>query len=72
MPFFQLLSPSFRASWGLSVVAPGADGRMVFTFDKISLVKGQVFRMYFYEKGGARNLVVTVDGRDMMRLLLEV
>ena len=38
---------------------------MVFTFDKISLVKGQVFRMYFYEKGGARNLVVTVDGRDL-------
>ena len=54
-----------RASWGLGVVAPGADGRMVFTFDKISLVKGQVFRMYFYEKGGARNLVVTVDGRDL-------
>ena len=54
-----------RASWGLGVVAPGADGRMVFTFDKISLVKGQVFRMYFYEKGGARNLVVTVDLNDI-------
>lgn len=54
-----------RASWGLGVVAPGADGRMVFTFDKISLVKGQVFRMYFYEKGGARNLVVTVNGKDI-------
>ena len=54
-----------RASWGLGVVAPGASVKMVFTFDKISLVKGQVFRLYFYEKGGARNLVVTVDGRDM-------
>ena len=54
-----------RASWGLGVVAPGTEGRMVFIFDKISLVKGQVFRMYFYEKGGARNLVVTVDGRDL-------
>ena len=57
-----------RASWGLGTVAPGADGRMVFTFDKISLVKGQVFRMYFYEKGGARNLVVTVDGRDLNKV----
>lgn len=54
-----------RASWGLGVVAPGSVGRMVFTFDKISLVKGQVFRGYFYEKGGARNLVVTVDGKDL-------
>lgn len=54
-----------RASWGLGVVAPGADGRMVFTFDKISLVKGQVFRVYFYEKGGARNLVVTMNGKDV-------
>lgn len=54
-----------RASWGLGVVALGADGRMVFTFDKISLVKGQVFRMYFYEKGGARNLVVTIDRKDL-------
>ena len=54
-----------KASYGLSTVAPGACGRMVFTFDKISLVKGQVFRGYFYEKGGARNLVVTVDGKDL-------
>jgi hypothetical protein len=54
-----------RASFGLGVVASGATGRMVFTFDKISLVKGQVFRMYFYEKGGARNLVVTIDRKDL-------
>lgn len=54
-----------RASFGLGVVAPGATGRMVFPFDKISLVKGQVFRMYFYEKGGARNLVVTADRRAL-------
>ena len=54
-----------RSAFGMGVVAPGASVRMVFTFDKISLVKGQVFRMYFYEKGGARNLVVTVDGKDL-------
>ncbi len=54
-----------RASFGLGVVASGATGRMVFTFDKISLVKGQVFRMYFYEKGGARNLVFTIDRKDL-------
>lgn len=54
-----------RASFGLGVVAPGATGRMVFTFDKISLVKGQVFRMYFYEKGGSRNMVFSLGVRDV-------
>ena len=37
----------------------------VFTFDKIALVKGQVLRVYFYEKGGARNLMVTMNGKDV-------
>jgi len=54
-----------RASYGLGAVAPDSVGKLVFTFDKIALVKGQVFRMYFYEKGGARNLVVTMNGKDV-------
>ena len=54
-----------RASYGLGAVAPDSVGKLVFTFDKIALVKGQVFRVYFYEKGGARNLVVTMNGRDV-------
>ena len=54
-----------RQSYGLGVVAPSSVGRMVFTFDKIALVKGQVFRVYFYEKGGARNLVVTFNLNDI-------
>jgi hypothetical protein len=28
-------------------------------------VKGQVFRVYFYEKGGSRNLRVTMSVRDV-------
>lgn len=54
-----------RASYGLGAIAPDSEGRRVFTFDKIALVKGQVFRVYFYEKGGARNLVVTMNGKDV-------
>ncbi len=54
-----------RASYGLGAVAPDSVGKLVFTFDKITLVKGQVFRIYFYEKGGARNLVVTMNGKDV-------
>ena len=54
-----------RASYGLGAIAPDTEGRLVFTFDKIALVKGQVFRVYFYEKGGARNLVVTFNLYDI-------
>ena len=54
-----------KASYGLGVVAPGTCGRMVFTFDKIALVKGQVFRVYLYEKGGVRNLVMTLNMNDI-------
>ena len=54
-----------RAVFGLGSVAPSTVGRLVFTFDKIALVKGQVFRVYFYEKGGARNLVMTLHMDDI-------
>lgn len=54
-----------RASYGLGAIAPDTEGRLVFTFDKIALVKGQVFRVYFYEKGGARNFVLTLAPGDI-------
>lgn len=56
-----------RASSGLGPVGPGSVGRMVFAFDKVSLVKGQALQVYFYEKGGARNLVVTLGMEDVNR-----
>lgn len=54
-----------RQSYGLGVVQPDSVGKLVFTFDKISLTRGQVFRVYFYEKGGARNLVMTLNMGDI-------
>lgn len=54
-----------RQSYGLGTVLPGAEGRLVFTFDKMALLRGQVFRVYFYEKGGARNLTLTLGMRDV-------
>ena len=54
-----------KASYGLGTVPPGGVGKLVFTFDKISLVRGQVFRVYFYEKDGARNLVMTMNIKDV-------
>ena len=57
-----------RAVYGLGVVAPDSVGKLVFTFDKIALVKGQVFRVYFYEKGGRRNMVMTMNIKDVNKV----
>ena len=50
---------------GECTVAPGAISRMVFSFDKVTLVKGQVFRIYLYEDGGPRNFVLSFGVRDV-------
>ena len=52
---------------GDSVTAPGTVSRMVFSFDKVTLVKGQVFRIYLYEDGGPRNFVLSFGVRDLNR-----
>lgn len=54
-----------KKAYGLGVVQPDATGKMVFTFDKVSLTRGQVFRIYFYERGGARNFVLTLGMNDI-------
>ena len=54
-----------RQAYGLGVTAPDATVKMVFTFDKVSLTRGQVFRIYFYERGGARNFVLTLGMNDI-------
>ena len=54
-----------RQAHGLGVIQPDATGKMVFTFDKISMTRGQVFRIYFYERGGARNFVLTLGMNDI-------
>lgn len=50
---------------GECTVAPGAISRMVFSFDKVTLVRGQVFRIYLYEDGGPRNFVLSFGVRDV-------
>ena len=52
---------------GRSVTAPGTVSRMVFSIDKVTLVKGQVFRIYLYEDGGPRNFVLSFGVRDLAR-----
>ena len=52
---------------GEYVTAPGTVSRMVFSFDKVTFVKGQVFRIYLYEDGGSRNFVLSFGVRDLNR-----
>ena len=53
---------------GETVTAPGTVSRMEFSFDKVTLVKGQVFRIYLYEDGGPRNFVLSFGVRDVNKM----
>lgn len=52
---------------GECTVAPGTMSWLVFSFDKVTLVKGQVFRIYLYEDDGPRNFVLSFGVRDLAR-----
>ena len=53
--------------YGEGVTAPHTASRIVYSFDKVTLAKGQVFRIYFYEDGGPRNFVLSFGVRDLNR-----
>ena len=54
---------------GETVTASATVSRMVFSFDKVTLVKGQVFRIYLYEDDGPRNFVLSFGVRDLRNLI---
>ena len=54
-----------RRIQGLDKVAPGCSARIVVCFDKVSLLKSQVLKIYLYEVGGARNFVLTLGEKDV-------
>jgi len=35
--------------------------------DKVSLARDQVLKVYFYEQGGQREIVLTIDPEDINR-----
>lgn len=54
-----------RSKWGSLAAAPGGSATMVYSFDKLTLSKDQVLRVYLYEDVGQRNLVMTIDATDL-------
>lgn len=54
-----------RSRYGSLSAGPGENGKIVYSFDKMTLSKDQVLRIYLYEEGGQRNLVMTVSPSDI-------
>lgn len=46
-------------------VSPGGEIIAAYSFDKLTLMKDQVLKVYFYENGGVRNYVLNVCARDV-------
>ena len=45
--------------------SPGSTSRILYRFDKVTLTKDQVLKVYVYETGGQRHLVLTVNHWDI-------
>ena len=56
-----------RSRSGTASCAPGTTTRIGYSLDKVSLSREQVLRVYFYELGGQRELVLTIDSKDINR-----
>ena len=56
--------------YGEGVTAAETSSRIVYSFDKVTLAKGQVFRIYLYEDGGPRNFVLSFGVRELNKLWL--
>lgn len=58
----ELISKSKMGS--LNASSEG-DGKAIYCFSKITLTKDQVFRIYLYEQGGQRNMVLSLSTKDL-------
>lgn len=54
-----------RNRYGNLSSAPGTKSREVYAFDKMTLGKKQVLRIYFYESDNQRNIVLELDCNDI-------
>ena len=54
-----------KSRYGTLSCAPGSTARIGYTMDKISLSRDQVLKVYFYEQGGQRELVLSIGQDDI-------
>lgn len=65
--FDQTLFP--RSRYGSLSAGPGEVARIAYSFDKMTLSKNQVLKVYFYESSGQRNLSLTLDTDDINKAI---
>lgn len=51
--------------FGKLTTAAHSEGKVAYSFDKITLSKDQVIKIYLYESNGSRNLVLTLTAKDV-------
>lgn len=56
-----------KSRCGTVSCAPKGETRIGYSLDKVSLAKDQVLRVYFYEEGGQRELLLTIAAKDINR-----
>lgn len=54
-----------RSRYGSLSAGAGETARIAYSFDKMTLSKDQVLKVYFYESSGQRNLYLTIDTNDI-------
>ena len=54
-----------KSRYGTLSCAPGEKTAIGYSMDKLSLSKDQILRVYFYESGGQRELVLTLSAEDI-------
>lgn len=56
-----------KGRFGTLITGAGECSRIAYSFDKITLTKDQVLKVYLYETGGQRNLLLTMCCNDINR-----
>ena len=54
-----------KSSYGTLSCAPGTETIIGYTIPKLTLQKNEVLKIYIYEKGGNRNMFLTLDDKDI-------
>ena len=54
-----------KSSFGSLSCPPMSETKIGYTIPKLTLQKNEVLKIYIYEKGGARNLFLTLDDKDV-------
>lgn len=54
-----------KSSYGTLSCAPGSVTRVGYTVPKLTLLENEVLKIYIYEKGGNRNLILTLTDKDI-------